>query len=248
MKLSGGQSCFLLIVLAFIIVGFQAAVQTPGGIAIVLLLSIAAIVGIFFAVRNSKRKHISDLLAQASVLDKLAGGDFSVDTGVFATGKSEEVVLHLNNITLKEYRSNGTSYSGGYGGVSFRVAKGLRANVGRTAGQSTRNPEVSTPLDVGGVTFTNERIVFAGHNMVREWDLAKIVSMSSDDNGVNLELAVSDREKASVLNGLHYPELTPGMAVTITLAWQKGGKKAAMEAAKSMAVELRSTIAQAQAK
>ena len=248
MKLTGGQSCVLLLAFAVIFWAFQTLLQAPGGVAIIIGLVIVFTVLIVNSQRNKKKRYIANLEAQAVELDKLASGDFNQGGFVFATQKDEEVVIHLNKVTLKEYRSNGTSYQGAYGGVSFRVAKGVRVNGGRTAGQSARNPEVSTPLDVGAVTFTNQRIVFAGHNMVREWDLDKIVSMASDDNGVNLELAVSNREKASVLNGLNYPEITPGMAVSIALAYQKQGKKGAVAAASDMAVELRKTITEAQAK
>jgi len=248
MKLTTSQSCVLLIAFAVIIAAFKQLIQSPGGIAIIIGLVMALVGLIVYSQQNKKKRYIANLEAQAVEVDKLANGDFSQGGFVFATQKDEEVVIHLNKVTLKEYRSNGTSYQGAYGGVSFRVAKGVRVSGGRTAGESTKNPEVSTPLDVGAVTFTNQRIVFAGHNMVREWDLDKIVSMASDDNGVNLELAVSNREKASVLNGLNYPELTPGMAVSISLAYQKQGKKGAVAAAKDMAVELRKTITEAQAK
>jgi hypothetical protein len=248
MKLTGGQSCLLLIVFALLIAGFQAAIQQPGGIALMILAVIAIVAGTIYSANQRKNRHLQNLQAQAEYLDKLANGEFSMDGVVFATNKSEEVVMRLNNITLSEYRSNGSTYQGAYGGLSFRVAKGVRANVGRTAGQSTRNPEVSTPLDKGGVTFTNQRIVFAGHNMVREWDLDKLVNMATDANGANLEIAVSNRDKTSLLYGLNYPELTPGMAVQITVAYNQKGKKGAMEAAKNMAEDLRMSMTEAQAK
>jgi hypothetical protein len=248
MKLTAGQGCALLIFAAVLISGFQTLVQTPGGIILMVVLVAGVVIGISTYSKNKQRKFLESLEAQALEVDKLANGEFNDEGFVFITKKGEEVVIHLNNILLKEYRSNGSSYSGGYGGVSFRVAKGVRANVGGMQGQSTKNPEESTPLDTGAVTFTNQRIVFAGHNMVREWDLEKIVNMSADDNGVNLEIAVSNRERASVLAGANFPELTPGMAASITLRYKQEGKKAAMEAAKTMAAELRRVVAEERAK
>jgi hypothetical protein len=248
MKLSGGQSSFLLVVLAFIIVGFQSLMQSPGGIALILLVVTAAVVITIMVSRDKKRKLLADLEGQALEVDKIANGEFNDQGFVFITKKDEVVLVHLNNVLLKEYRSNGSTYQGGYGGVSFGVAKGVRANVGGMKGQSTRNPEESTPLDSGAVTYTNQRIVFAGHNMVREWDLEKIVNMSADENGFNLEIAVSNREKASVLAAANFPELTPGMAASIALAYKQDGKKGAMEIAKNMAIELRKVIEAEKAK
>jgi hypothetical protein len=248
MRLTTGQGCALLVFAGFLILGFQTLVQTPGGIILMVLLVAGVVIGISTYSKNKQRKFLESLEAQALEVDKLANGEFSDEGFVFITKKEEVVVIQLTNVLLKEFRSSGSTYQGGYGGVSFRVAKGVRANVGGMRGQSTRNPEESTPLDSGAVTFTNQRIVFAGHNMVREWDLDKIVNMAADDNGVNLEIAVSNRERASVLAGANLPELTPGMAASITLTYKQEGKRAAMEAAKTMAAELRRVVAEERAK
>ena len=114
-------------------------------------------------------------------------------------------------------------------------------------GSSTRNPEESTAIDSGTVSYTNQRIIFVGENVVREWDLDKIVNISADDNGFNLSIATSNREKASVLGATSMEDLTPGMAASIATAWQDRGKQAALEVAKDMSSRLRKAIAEDQA-
>lgn len=248
MKLSWGQGCLLLIVAVFLITGIQQASSNPMGLVIVLILGIGGLAAIVMFRSGRQKTFLGQLAVQAETLEQMAAGNFPTDDIVFSTEKDEVVLMRLNRVVLKEFRSDGSSYSGGYGGVSFRVAKGVRANVGGMQGKSRRNPEVSTPIDIGEVTYTNQRIVFTGDNMVREWDLDKIVNVESGPNGISLEIAVSNREKTSVLEAANYPELTPGIAASIAIAWHGKGKKAAMADAKEMADLIRSTIASEQNK
>lgn len=243
MNVSWGQGCLMLVVAAFVIAGVQQLSSDPVGLTLVIAMAVAALVAIF-AYQARKKKNFLGLLAlQGQTLQQIAEGNFPKVEAVFAAEKDEIVLLRLERVVLKEFRSTGSTYSGGYGGVSFRVAKGVRANVGGMQGSSTKNPEVSTPIDVGEVTYTNKRIVFTGDNMTREWDLDKIVNMQSGPNGVTLELAVSNRERTSVLEAANFPDLTPGIAASIAVAYQQGGKKAAMADAKEMADLISSTVA-----
>ena len=248
MKFSLGKSLLLLVILAFLIVGIQQVAKNPLGIALLILLAVGFAVAILLFKREKQIGFLDQLLAQADVLEKMANGDFAVENVVFSTQKDEVIVAHINKVILQEYKSSGSTFSGGYAGVSFGVSKGVRANVGGMQGQTMRNPEELTPLDKGVVTFTNQRIVFAGPNMVREWNLDKLVNMTADENGVNLELAVSNRDKASVLSGINMPEPTPGMAASIALAWKEKGKKGAMADAKELSEGLRKVVAEAKAK
>lgn len=248
MNFTWGQGCLFVIVGAFFITAIQNAGQNPT-VLVVMVIGLICIITLMVLSNNNKKKRFrAGLLAQAEQLDRLAKGEFNTDGIVFSAASGETVLIRLSAVALKEYRSNGSSYGGGYAGMSFKVAKGVRANVGGMQGKSTRNPEELTQLDVGEVTFTNQRIVFTGDNMVREWDLDKIVNMQTGDNGVDLELAVSNREKTSVLEALNFPELTPGMAASIAVAWQGGDKKAAMADAKEMADQIRAALAKETAK
>jgi len=139
------------------------------------------------------------------------------------------VIARVNQTMLKEFRSSGSTRSGGFGGVSFPLFGRVRGNVGGYSGQSKRNPEESTPIDVGTSTFTNQRIVFAGDNVVREFELSKLVNLEAGDNGITLTIAVSNRDKASVLASVNFDDLTPGIADSIAVAYQEGGKAEAVK-------------------
>jgi hypothetical protein len=247
MKLTFGQSCLLVVVAALVIAGFQTAVQSIGGIILMLLL-IAGVVAFFIiANRNKSDELYKQLVHQCELLDQFAQGTLTFDASYMSTQKDEVLIYKLDKVLLKEFKSTGSTYSGGYGGLSFRVAKGVRANVGGMQGSTTRNPEESTAIDAGTVSYTNQRIIFVGENVVREWDLDKIVNISADDNGFNLSIATSNREKASVLGATSMADITPGMAASLATTWQEKGKQAAYEEAKDMAARLRKALAEDQA-
>ena len=243
MKLTTGQSCAIVVVLAFVIAGIQSAATSPIGVAGLLLALVGFVILMFYVSKKRKDNFQAQLIAQADKLDTLANGEFPETSNFFAAKKGEVVVLHLDKVILSEFRSSGSTYSGGYGGVSFRVAKGVRANVGGMKGSTTRNPEEATEIDVGGVTFTNQRFVFAGANQVREWDLDKLVNLEAGDNGYTLTIAVSNRDKASMLQAPDMSDLTPGMAGSIAMAWKESGKTGAMADAKDLADRLREAVA-----
>jgi hypothetical protein len=243
MRLSWGQGCLLLIVAAFVIAGVQQVASDPVALTLLIVLGVGLIAAILVYKSNQQKTFLSQLAMQGKTLEEIAKGNFPEVDAVFVGKKDEIVLLRLEKVVLKEFRSNGSTYSGGYGGLSFRVAKGVRANVGGMQGSSTKNPEISTPIDQGEVTFTNQRIVFTGDNMTREWVLDKIVNLQSGPNGVTLEIAVSNREKTSVLEAANFPDLTPGIAGSIAVAYHSGGKKAAMADAQEMADLIRNTVA-----
>jgi len=179
--------------------------------------------------RGSKNDALEALGRQMAILDRMPQGIIDDEDYVFAKRKDEVVIARVNQTMLKEYRSNGSTRTGGYGGVSFPVFGRVRGNVGGYSGQSIRNPEESTPIDVGTSTFTNQRIVFAGDNVVREFELSKLVNLEAGDNGITLTIAVSNRDKASVLASVNFDDLTPGIAAGIAVAYQEGGKAEAVK-------------------
>jgi len=179
--------------------------------------------------RGSKNDALEALGKQMAILDRMPQGIIDDEDYVFAKRKDEVVIARVNQTMLKEFRSNGSTRSGGYGGVSFPLFGRVRGNVGGYSGQSIRNPEESTPIDVGTSTFTNQRIVFAGDNVVREFELSKLVNLEAGDNGITLTIAVSNRDKASVLASVNFDDLTPGIAASIAVAYQEGGKAEAVK-------------------
>lgn len=244
MKIFSGQGCLVFLVLAFTIAGFEAGKENPIIWAIMACVIAAMILGYFALRRKEQNSYLAKMEMMADSLDQMAESGFGGDEIIFATEKDEEVVLRISGVGLKEFRSSGSSYGGGYGGLSFKVTKGIRANVGGMKGSSTRKPEESTLLDVGHVTFTNKRIVFTGDNVVAEFQLDKIVNLETSPNGIQLEIAVSNRPKTAVLEAANYPELTPGMAADLALTWQKSGKQEALAQAKVLAGRIRSMVAE----
>lgn len=184
---------------------------------------------LFLRSRDRKREALESLEKQMAILDRMSGGTFEEEDYVFATQKDEVVIARVNQTMLREFRSNGSTSSGGFGGVSFPIFGRVRGNVGGYSGRSRRNPEESTPIDVGTSTYTNQRIVFAGENVVREFDLDKLVNLEAGDNGITVTIAVSNRDKASVLASVNFDDLTPGIAASIAVAYQEGGKAEALK-------------------
>ena len=203
---------------------------------------------LFLRSRDRKREALESLEKQMAILDRMSGGTFEEEDYVFATQKDEVVIARVNQTMLREFRSNGSTSSGGFGGVSFPVFGRVRGNVGGYSGKSRRNPEESTPIDVGTSTYTNQRIVFAGENVVREFDLDKLVNLEAGDNGITVTIAVSNRDKASVLASVNFDDLTPGIAASIAVAYQEGGKAEALKKINETKQQIQDALALERAK
>ena len=203
---------------------------------------------LFLSNRGKNRDVLESLHKQAAILEVMESGDFEEDDYVFSARKGEVVIARVNETILNEFRSNGSTSSGGFGGVSLPIFGNVRANVGGYSGRSRRNPEESTPIDVGTSTYTNQRIVFAGENVVREFDLDKLVNLEAGDNGITLTIAVSNRDKASMLSSVNFDDLTPGIAASIAVAYQEGGQALALEKIRETRKQIADAIALQNAK
>lgn len=203
---------------------------------------------LFLRSRDRNREALKSLDKQMEILDRMPDGTLEDEDYVFATQKGEVVIARVNQTMLKEFRSDGSTRSGGFGGVSFPLFGRVRGNVGGYSGRSTRNPEESTPIDVGTSTYTNQRIVFAGENVVREFDLDKLVNLEAGDNGVTVTIAVSNRDKASMLASVNFDDLTPGIAASIAVAYQEGGKAEAIRKIEETRTQIADAIALQQSK
>ena len=80
--------------------------------------------------RGSKNDALEALGKQMAILDRMPQGIIDDEDYVFAKRKDEVVIARVNQTMLKEYRSNGSTRTGGYGGVSFPVFGRVRGNVG----------------------------------------------------------------------------------------------------------------------
>lgn len=248
MKFSTGQSCLAIVIVFALIVSAQNFQTNPIYLILTVLVVVIWLIATIVTGKASTKKRLAQLEQQAVILDRLVENEFKIEDTVFSLEKDEVLIYHLDNVVLTEYRSTGSTYSGGYAGVSFRVAKGVRLNTGRTGGSSTRNPETSQPIDSGDLTVTNQRIVFSGANQVRVFDLDKVVNMEAGPNGLTVSISVSNRERTSGLQSPNLDDISPGMAVSLAAAWHDGGKEAAIKDAQEMASQLRKAVADERSK
>ena len=136
-------------------------------------------------------------------MTELKEGNISVRMGVepsIILKKNEEIQLALPNVTLLEQRAVRT---GGYGGPSFRVAKGVYFRVGGF--QSESHDELRN-IDQGTLTLTNKRLVFSGNKRMINIDLRKIVSIEPYSDGIGLKR--EGKEKIQYFTGINQAELT----------------------------------------
>jgi hypothetical protein len=96
----------------------------------------------------------------------------------------EAVYLETQAALMKEVAIR--EYQGGYGGFSFRVAKGVRYSTGRTRGRSV---VVGTELqiaDVGILSVSSKRLAFIGERKSMEFPYAKLMSFEVYSDGIRL--------------------------------------------------------------
>lgn len=141
------------------------------------------------------------------------GGDPSVPLQLHAGERALQV---LSGASLIEPRRGPGHYQGGYSGFSFRIAKGVRYNVGGSRGTYMQGDESPMPIDTGTVTITDQRVVFQGTKHAREWSFAKLLGYENDANLPWTSLQVSDREKVSGF--LYDREHTVGVRFRLALA------------------------------
>ena len=99
--------------------------------------------------------------------------------------KNEVPVYKIDNVTLSEPRAVRTS-SGGYGGTSVRIAKGVTIHSGRTASKSESHDEIKV-IDSGELLITNQRVIFLGQNRTTNIDMKKIISITSGPSMIQIQ-------------------------------------------------------------
>lgn len=95
----------------------------------------------------------------------------------------------LKEVTMREYQ-------GGYAGLSFRVAKGIRFNTGGVRGKSVI---VGTELkveDEGVLSMSSKRAVFLGSRKTVELPYSKLVNLHVFQDGIRFHQ--SNRQKAPI--------------------------------------------------
>lgn len=64
-------------------------------------------------------------------------------------------------------------------------------------GHYVPGPQNPTPIDVGTVLVSNQRVAFAGAKQTREWAFSKLIGFSHDPSGDWTAIQVSNRKTTS---------------------------------------------------
>lgn len=136
-----------------------------------------------------------------------------IDEPVLMVKKDEVVHLETQAVLLKEVAQR--EYRGGYSGVSFRVAKGVRFHTGGFRGHSVVVGTKLQPADSGVLSVSSRRAVFLGANTTIEFAYPKLVNLEVFNDGIRFH--VSNRQTA------HLFRLESGevVAATINAAMQR---------------------------
>jgi len=143
-------------------------------------------------------------LVQSSVLRDLMEGKIETRINVqgqlpFNLQKSEKLVWVFQDVEYYEERKR-TTYSGGYSGVSVRVAKGLYYRTGGFRG----NPIVTSQtvhVDTGILGVTDKHIYFTGAAKSFRVPYQKIVSFAPYEDGFGLQRDATTAKPQTFLLG-----------------------------------------------
>ena len=212
---------------------FQMPLQTIAfGIIVVLIVMLVR------KVRRDKEENFRKALeAQAEAITQF-GNTAELGGIALALNKGEQTLYVENYVTLTEFRSTGSTYVGGSAGVSFPLFGRVRGHVGGNRGRLVKNPEQLTVIDSGQAIFTNHRIVFVGAQITREWDFKKVIALEPGPNGVNVRIAVSNREKISGLQAPSINAFGPGYPAAFAFNWFQNGEASAKQWAKDLSKEI----------
>lgn len=101
--------------------------------------------------------------------------------------KAEVAHMSANAQLIKEVSVR--EYQGGYAGVSFRVAKGVRFHTGGVRGKSVVVGTKMEAADQGILTVTSQRAVFVGQRKSIELPYSKLLNLNVFEDGVQFHLS-----------------------------------------------------------
>jgi hypothetical protein len=119
----------------------------------------------------------------------------------FMLNEDETPVAYLPKSLYLEVVRAPSTYSGGYGGVSFPLFGGIRLNTGRTGGKLTPGEESINTTDEGAAMITTERIMFTGTLRTAEWKFSKMLSVTHSPQGYSVFALSGNRKPAGLAFG-----------------------------------------------
>jgi hypothetical protein len=116
--------------------------------------------------------------------------------------RGEALFAAISNSALVEDRRGAGHWEGRSSGVSFPIGsiggRSIRYRVGSTRGHFVQGAPVPTPIDVGTVYITNQRVVFQGAKQTRECRFDKLIGFQHTPDGATI-FSVSNRQKPTTV-------------------------------------------------
>jgi hypothetical protein len=206
-----------------------------------LLAAMLLASGIYFLYvyrQRIREGNVATNVRMAENLMMLADSFQQVDDAYIARRPGEIVFYELSGVQLREHKSAGSDFNSNYFGGNVKIADGLSFSLGSSKGKLTTLPEESTAIDNGVATFTNKRVIFAGSNHSREWDLKNLIGLKVGIGGFEVAPAVSNRSKISSLAGGAELGITPGILFAIAVEYFESGEDAARQFARKTAQDI----------
>lgn len=233
------MSCTALISLVAVLLFVVWLMDNPA--ALLVFLAIAVIVGliIWWRRRATHDNRVREGYAMAGRIENLARGFTPITEIALSVRPEEKAFYRLEGVELREYRSGGSSYKGGYAGGNLSLTQGFSVSAGGNSGRITRDAEESTTIDVGTAIFTNQRVVFSGPKQTREWELSKLLNIDVGENGFVVSISSSNSQRTNALAGAMELGITPGILFSIALESFQEGEEAAKAFALKTAQDFR---------
>ena len=155
------------------------------------------------------RARIASFLYRARTFNGTGPEDPTLTVGLRS---GERALLVATGTFLVEPQRVQAHWAGVSGGFSFRVPQQAAQVEGFQGGGDL------APLDTGDLTFTDQRIVFAGGRQSREWEFSSLLGFHHADNPPWTAMAVSGQDRVS---GFRYDEGQAGeirFAIVLGLA------------------------------
>ena len=156
----------------------------------------------------------------------------------FPLRHGEKYVITLKDQMLMETRRAPRVTTRKTDAFTVALAKGFYYTA---AGGSSVSPEPGDEIrqiDVGTATFTTHRVVFVGSKQTREWDFAKLLGVNEEPGGVQIMIAVSNRQRMSGLASQSFADISPGLAFQIADIAKDEGFESARAACKDALREM----------
>jgi len=136
---------------------------------------------------DDNKKEVIVLVFENIIQKKLAeSGELPVLDVPIPLNKKEVAHFHYKKYAeFLQERVTGRSYEGGSQGFSFRIAKGVRYNVGAHRGRLITETDIVL-IDTGSIIITSDRFCFSGPKKAFSFKLNKLLNISSYADGISL--------------------------------------------------------------